>query len=54
MPPQIFTLFKKSGFFRNFRVEKRRRTPYRTRSYLLGGAALGNLAARRQVVPPCF
>jgi len=39
--------------FGKFRVVKRAGRPYRTRSYLPGGAALGTLAARRQVVPPC-
>jgi hypothetical protein len=34
-------------------VEKRGETPYGTRSYLPGGAASENRAARRQVVPPC-
>jgi hypothetical protein len=54
MPTQIFTLFKKSGFRRNFQVEKRTGTPYRTRSYLLGGAASGNLGGEEAGYPPVF
>ena len=39
--------------FPKFRVEKREGTPYAPRSYLPGGAASENRAARRQVIPPC-
>jgi hypothetical protein len=45
---------RKSRFFHKFRVEKREGTPYRTHSYLPGGARPKNRAARRQGFPPVF
>jgi hypothetical protein len=35
---ETFTLSKKKSVFHKFRVEKREGTPYRTHSYLPGGA----------------
>ena len=36
-----------------FTVEKRNRTPYGTRSYLLGGAAWETRARESRLFPPC-
>jgi hypothetical protein len=38
MKENFHTVYEKSAFH-NFQVEKREGTPYRTHSYLLGGAA---------------
>jgi hypothetical protein len=44
---------ERNWFPHKFAVEKRRTTPYGNRSYLPGGAALGNRGAKRQANPPC-
>ena len=40
--------------FHKFRVEKRERTPYRTHSYLSGGAASANRGGEEAGCPPVF
>jgi hypothetical protein len=46
-------LSKKIGFHK-FQVEKREGTPYRTGSYLPGGAALGKPGREEAGCPPVF
>src|SRR5882672_2683913 len=49
-----FARCKRNPCFRNFQVEKRREPPYRTRSYLPGGAASGNRGSEEAGCPPVF
>jgi hypothetical protein len=51
---ETFTLSKKKSVFHKFRVEKREGTPYRTHSYLPGGARPKKPGGEEAGFPPVF